>query len=81
MITYIIETNENEFYCGKTNNIDRRLKEHLKEKIPHWFGFKDRKNIRHVIYISGDMEKKIKKFGIRNLWRFMGGYSIRRLPP
>ena len=53
--TYIIQTNgvrgvdasnpkkDYEYYCGITTNIDKRLKEHLKEKRPHWFGFKNRK--------------------------------------
>ena len=63
--TYIIETNEKEYYCGKTNNIDKRLKEHLKEKRPHWFSFKNRKQFQLKTIIKGDYEKEIKRFGVK----------------
>ena len=81
IITYIIQTKDNEYYCGKTNNLNKRIKEHLEEKIPHWFAFKDRKNIRLVVYLKGDYENKIKKFGIRNLFDFMRNYKIMRPQP
>lgn len=68
IITYIIETEEGEYYCGKTKDIIKRINEHSKEKRPHWFGFKKRKKWKLIIYFDGDHEKKIKTFGIK---RFM----------
>lgn len=66
MKTYIIKTKSNEYYCGKTSRkIQLRLDEHLKEKAPHWFGYKDRKNWSIVISYDGDHEKNIKRFGVK----------------
>ena len=79
MKTYIIETRKGEFYCGKTGDIKKRIKQHLQEKKPHWFAFNDRKNILKIFTIKGDLEKKIKKFGIKNLNYFMGNYSFVKL--
>ncbi len=66
MITYIIITRNNEKYCGKTNDIERRLKEHKYEIIPNWFGFKKRKDWFKIYITRGDWEKHIKKFGVNN---------------
>ena len=47
--------NVEKYYCGKTNNINRRMKEHKNDR---W------KNYQLVWYIEGDYEKRIKKFGV-----------------
>lgn len=58
LITYILEY-KNKYYCGKTNNLNRRLKEHSKDK---W------KNYRLVYNVLGDHEKKIKSFGVERFF-------------
>ena len=57
MYTYIMKHNIiNKYYCGKTNNINRRMKEHKT----------DRRSNYYLIYsIEGDYEKSIKKFGVK----------------
>jgi predicted GIY-YIG superfamily endonuclease len=64
--TYIIETTTGEFYCGYTTNIQRRMKEHLKEKYPHWFGINRARKLWYEIFIipEKNYEKDIKRFGI-----------------
>jgi len=63
--TYIIQTRKGEYYCGKTNNMERRMKQHIKEKNPHWFGkYNNRKEWNKVIYLEGDFEKQIKRAGV-----------------
>jgi hypothetical protein len=64
MFTYIIRTINNEFYCGKTEDIEKRMKQHKAEKFPHWFYNDSRKNFKIIFCISGDYEKKIKSFGV-----------------
>ena len=64
-ITYIIQTSEGEYYCGKTNDIKRRFKEHMNEIRPSWFGFKKRKLCKIILEINGDYEKMIKKAGVK----------------
>lgn len=66
IITYILKTLSGEFYCGKTNNLPKRLLEHKQEKYPHWFASKNRKKFSLVCELRGDYEKKIKQFGIKN---------------
>jgi len=66
LITYIIQTKHDEYYCGKTNNISERLTKHQKEKYPHWFSNTERKQWNHITIIVGDYEKKIKRFGSKN---------------
>lgn len=68
MKTYIIKTKSDEFYCGKTNDIEKRVKEHKKEKHPHWFNSKIRKNWVDVLIFKGDIEKKIKSFGVEKFY-------------
>lgn len=65
MQTYIIETIEKEYYCGITNNINKRLIDHVNENKPQWFGFKNRKrfNLKHII--KGNFEKQIKRAGVK----------------
>ena len=76
MQTYIIKTESNEFYCGKTNDLDRRMKQHKLEKKPHWFGQKLlRKNFRIVCLFSGDYEKQIKRAGIEFIYNLMRSAS------
>ncbi len=67
LLTYIIETLNGEFYCGKTEKILQiRLTEHEMEKYPRWFASLKRKQFKLLYSIKGDYEKKIKKFGIKN---------------
>ncbi len=63
--TYIIKTVNGEYYCGKTDNIHRRLQEHKGEQKPKWFGFKNRREfiLKYIIY--GDYEKQIKRAGVK----------------
>jgi predicted GIY-YIG superfamily endonuclease len=63
--TYILKTLDNELYCGYSENLEKRLIEHKKEKYPHWFSFKDRKSFILIWYIKGNYEKDIKRFGIK----------------
>lgn len=65
IITYIIKTRSGEFYCGKTSDIDKRIKEHKKEKKPHWFSYKDRDNFFMPVTIRGDYENQIKRAGVK----------------
>ena len=70
MKTYVIKTIGNEYYCGKTNNIDRRMQEHLNEKRPHWFALRNsRKDFIIDFQIDGDYEKNIKRFGVKKFMR------------
>lgn len=81
MKTYIIKTKNNEFYCGKTNNLDKRLKDHSTEKYPHWFSGIKRKNWENIYLIHGDYEKKIKKFGCKNFTDIFKNEGMEQLPP
>lgn len=63
--TYILYTKSKEYYCGKTNNIKRRMLEHKKEKYPHWFCNEKRKNFTIIKVFDFDIEKKIKSFGVK----------------
>ena len=71
--TYIIKTGKfnqysgkYDYYCGKTNNIKRRLKEHKKEKYPSWFSrYAERKNFIKIIVIKSDFENQIKRAGVK----------------
>lgn len=64
--TYIVKTESNEYYCSKTNDIERRFKEHLKEEYPQWFNKDSRRNFIPVLIVEGNFEDKIKSFGIKN---------------
>ena len=61
MKTYIIKTRSNEYYCGKTNNIDKRLVQHKNEKYPHWFCNYGRRNFVSILVFNGNFEKRIKR--------------------
>ncbi len=69
--TYIVATKSSEFYCGRTNDLDKRLKEHKKEKHPHWFHKKLRKEWFYVIVIEGNYERQIKRAGVRVVARLI----------
>lgn len=66
--TYIIKTADNEYYCGKTNDIHRRMKEHRKGINGLWFSSR-RQKFRVVYMIKEDVEKNIKRFGIKRFMR------------
>ena len=78
IITYIIETSHKELYCGKTNNIKRRIKEHMKEDKPHWFAFNNRKQMINLYIIKGNYEQKIKSFGLKKFMEVVD--SINNIP-
>jgi len=65
MITYIIKCENGEYYCGKSNNIDKRIEQHKHEKYPHWFCNDKRRNFNLIWKAEGDYEKKIKVFGVK----------------
>jgi predicted GIY-YIG superfamily endonuclease len=69
--TYIIKTTNNELYCGKAIDFDKRLKQHLEEKTPHWFSFNNRKKILKIYKFNGDFEKNIKEFGVKSFVDFI----------
>lgn len=72
MQTYIIKIkNRNEFYCGKTEDLRKRLQQHKNEELPHWFGYEYRKAWDEVIYIDGDFEKQIKRAGVEMIYVFI----------
>jgi predicted GIY-YIG superfamily endonuclease len=80
MFTYIIKTRSGEFYCGKTENIKRRMEEHMKESYPHWFCNMNRKIIMELIIIKGDYENKIKRFGTQNMIYVLKNHDIKSPP-
>jgi len=66
--TYIIRTRKGEYYCGKTNNIQKRMKQHVNEKSPKWFGqYKNRKDFHLIHRFKGDWEKFIKRGGVKKI--------------
>lgn len=69
--TYIIRTSTEEFYCGVTNNLPRRIKEHQQEKFG-WFSVNDRrKEIKDVCIIFGNYEKQIKRSGVKLVYNII----------
>jgi len=66
--TYIIKTKKEEYYCGKSIDVFRRLKQHKKEKEPHWFSFNNRRNWKCVLYFKGNFEKQIKRAGVKFIY-------------
>lgn len=79
--TYILETESNEYYCGKTNNVHRRIQEHKRESYPHWFCNNKRKNFKVAFITEEDYEKKIKKFGAKNFMQCILNQHKRFAPP
>jgi len=73
--TYIIETIFNEFYCGKSRNINKRLKEHQKEKYPHWFNTIKRKQWSKIYLFKGDIEKIIKRAKSKNIIKIVKSFD------
>jgi len=67
MQTYIIKTINKEFYCGKTNNITKRMLEHKNQKHPHWFNSNNRRNFKVIYIFNDDYEKYIKQCGVKRI--------------
>ena len=66
--TYIIKTRKGEYYCGKTKDIKKRMKQHKTEKSPHWFGqYENRKDFHLIHKFKGDYEKIIKRCGVKHI--------------
>lgn len=74
--TYIIETSTYEYYCGKTKDIDKRMKEHRSEKYPHWFCNNERRNFVVKVIIIGDYEKEIKRFGVKEFLTLLANNNL-----
>jgi predicted GIY-YIG superfamily endonuclease len=66
MITYIIKCSNGEVYCGKTNDLDKRMKQHQNERYPHWFCNSKRRNFILAWSYPKDIEYKIKDFGVKD---------------
>lgn len=73
--TYIIKTRSGEYYCGKAIDISHRLKQHKKEKYPHWFSFKSRRMWKCVLVFDDNIEKKIKSFGVKKFYNACLGFN------
>lgn len=67
--TYILVTDKLEFYCGKTKNMTKRMKEHKNRE--GWFAYNERHKFRVVIELYGDYEKNIKSFGVEKFFRMI----------
>jgi predicted GIY-YIG superfamily endonuclease len=76
--TYVIQTIRNEFYCGITKDILKRIIDHKNEKYPNWFSFKDRKNFCVLFLVKCNYEKEIKRFGVE---KFMNIISLKNEVP
>ena len=72
IVTYILRTKKGEFYCGKTNNLKRRLEEHKQRKNGSWFSYNERNDFKLIISIQGNFEKNVKRFGVKNYLNAMG---------
>ena len=65
---YILECNDNSFYVGVTNDIKKRLEEHIQGKSSHSYTF-HRRPVKLVFYaeftdikLAIEKEKQIKKW-------------------
>jgi predicted GIY-YIG superfamily endonuclease len=76
MKTYILKTISNELYCGKTNNIDRRMKEHINSVSNSWFNSKNRRTFQIILIIDLDCEKEIKRFGVCKFYNSIKKVSL-----
>ena len=61
--TYILKCSSGEYYCGKSIDISKRLKDHRQGK--GWFKRYSRMRFDLLLTILGDYEKNIKRFGVR----------------
>lgn len=68
METYILYTESKEFYCGKTNYLNKRMYEHKNGIHGSWFNNDKRKTFQIILLINGDFEKSIKKFGVKKYY-------------
>lgn len=74
--TYILKTIDGEYYCGKTMDLDKRLREHLIEKSPCWFSLLNRRNFELISILHGNFEKEIKRFGVRRFYEAINKVSL-----
>ena len=64
IITYILKTESDEYFCSSSNNIEKQLDNHL-AGVPKWFNcYKNRKQFKVIYLKNGDYTNKIRKFGI-----------------
>ena len=71
IITYIIKTESDEYYCGKTTNLIKRLNEHKLEHYPKWFNSDKRKRFVNIKQFNGDFEKGIKRCGVKFIFTLL----------
>lgn len=68
-IVYIISTHYNTYYCGITNNLIRRWKEHKFGKSSYLSKFKAKEVVHIEIFYTrkqaAQKEKQIKNFGVK----------------
>lgn len=74
--TYIIKTVSGEYYCGFTNDIIRRINQHKKEKYPHWFCNKSRKEWFRIVTFKGNFERDIKRFGVKKFFNIFIKFEL-----
>jgi len=74
ILRYLNNNNKIKYYCGITNDIVKRLKEH-KEGIRTF----NRKKIISYVVIYGNYEKRIKFCGIRNMYKLMKNGKFHRI--
>lgn len=78
IVTYIIKTKSDEYYCGKTLNFEKRKEQHKKENHPHWFSRNlDRKIFVGYVVIEGDHEEFIKRAGVKKSYYCINNLLLR----
>ncbi len=78
VITYILKCQNEECYVGKTNNLKRRLTQHMNETYPQWFMNDGRRKFSVELVIKGDYEMEIKRFGVRKFLQCIKNYEVSR---
>ncbi len=74
VVTYIIQTVSNEYYCGKTKDIAKRLYQHKTINKKSWFN-KSKRCLFDVKVINGDYEKQIKRAGVKLIFEILNAVS------
>lgn len=75
LVTYIIRTSNNEFYCNKTETLPKTIGMHRLETYPNWFYKEERRHFKDIIFFKGDFVSRIKKFGIKRFYKAVMQYQ------
>ena len=75
-LTYILRTQSNEYYCGKTININDRLQTH-KLSRKGWFCSASRRNFKLLYLFTGNYEKTIKRAGIKLIVNLLNNIKMK----